>query len=158
MDRAKSANKAVARALGRKGIELEESAVAPCPKVRTGKDSKKPCVRQASQTKTILRVLEMYSDKNKREEEIKNIAKTYKEIEEGIVLPDLRRSQVAVTYTVGKLHGKANGGSELSYNKGVLAITQGIWPCHLQHGEQRYSQPRVGENPQWRRQRCSHHP
>ena len=47
----------------------------------------------------ILRVLEMYSDKNKREEEIKNIAKTYKEIEEGI-LPDLRRSQVAVTYTV----------------------------------------------------------
>jgi len=46
-----------------------------------------------------LRVLEMYSDKNKREEEIKNIAKTYKEIEEGI-LPDLRRSQVAVTYTV----------------------------------------------------------
>ena len=32
----------------------------------------------------ILRVLEMYSDKNKREEEIKNIAKTYKEIENNI--------------------------------------------------------------------------
>ena len=47
----------------------------------------------------ILRVLEMYSDKNKREEEIKNIAKTYKEIENNI-LPDLRRSQVGITYTV----------------------------------------------------------
>ena len=32
MDRAKSANKAVAKALGRKGIELEESAVRAMPK------------------------------------------------------------------------------------------------------------------------------
>ena len=47
----------------------------------------------------ILRVLEMYSDKNKREEEIKNIAKTYKEIESSI-LPDLRRSQVGITYVI----------------------------------------------------------
>ena len=33
----------------------------------------------------ILRVLEMYSDKNKREEEIRNIAKTYKAIEKEIL-------------------------------------------------------------------------
>ena len=39
----------------------------------------------------ILRVLEMYSDKSKREEEIRNIAKTYSEIEDQI-LPSLRRS------------------------------------------------------------------
>jgi Flp pilus assembly protein TadD len=47
----------------------------------------------------ILRVLEMYTDKNKREEEIKNIAKTYKEIEKDI-LPSLRRSQMTVNYNV----------------------------------------------------------
>ena len=47
----------------------------------------------------ILRVLEMYSDKSKREEEIRNIAKTYSEIEETI-LPSLRRSSIAMNYTV----------------------------------------------------------
>jgi Flp pilus assembly protein TadD len=47
----------------------------------------------------ILRVLEMYSDKNKREEEIRNIAKTYNEIEKEI-LPALRRSQLVVSYDV----------------------------------------------------------
>ena len=100
MDRAKSANKAVAKALGRKGIELEESAVRAMPKGEDW-DGFKKAMRASSiaDKDLILRVLEMYSDKNKREEEIKNIAKTYKEIEEGI-LPDLRRSQVAVTYTV----------------------------------------------------------
>ena len=100
MDRAKKANKAVARALGRKGIELEESAVRAMPKGEDWEGFKKAMRASSIADKDlILRVLEMYSDKNKREEEIKNIAKTYKEIEEGI-LPDLRRSQVAVTYTV----------------------------------------------------------
>ena len=100
MDRANSANKAVTKALGRKGIELEEAAVRAMPK---GEDWEG--FRQAMRASNIadkdliLRVLEMYSDKTKREEEIKNIAKTYKEIEEGI-LPGLRRSQVAVTYTI----------------------------------------------------------
>ena len=100
MDRAKSANKAVTKALGRKGIKLEESAVRAMPKGEDW-DGFKKAMRASSiaDKDLILRVLEMYSDKNKREEEIKNIAKTYKEIEEGI-LPDLRRSQVAVTYTV----------------------------------------------------------
>ena len=100
MDRAKSANKAVTKALGRKGIELEESAVRAMPKGEDWEGFKKAMRASSIADKDlILRVLEMYSDKNKREEEIKNIAKTYKEIEEGI-LPDLRRSQVAVTYTV----------------------------------------------------------
>ena len=47
----------------------------------------------------ILRVLSMYSDKNKREEEIRNIAKTYREIEDAI-LPELRRSRLVVSYDV----------------------------------------------------------
>ena len=41
----------------------------------------------------IIRILEMYSDGEKREQEIKNLAATYKEIANDI-LPELRRSQV----------------------------------------------------------------
>ena len=100
MDRANSANKAVTRELGRKKIELDEAAVRAMPKGEDWEGFKK-AMRESdiADKDLILRVLEMYSDKNKREEEIKNIAKTYKEIEDGI-LPDLRRSQVAITYTV----------------------------------------------------------
>jgi Flp pilus assembly protein TadD len=43
----------------------------------------------------ILRVLSMYEDKTKREEEIRNLAETFQVIEEKI-LPDLRRSIVTV--------------------------------------------------------------
>ena len=43
----------------------------------------------------ILRVLEMYSDLSKREEEIKNLAATYVEVADKI-LPQLRRSQITL--------------------------------------------------------------
>lgn len=50
----------------------------------------------------VLRVLEMYPDVTKREEEIKNMAATYKEIAEEI-LPQLRRSELKLNYDrVGK--------------------------------------------------------
>jgi Flp pilus assembly protein TadD len=45
----------------------------------------------------ILRVLEMYSDKTKREEEIKNMAQTYLELKKEI-LPSLRRSEISLKY------------------------------------------------------------
>jgi len=45
----------------------------------------------------ILRVLEMTKDVNKREEDIRNMAKAYKFLEKD-VLPQLRRSQMVVTY------------------------------------------------------------
>ncbi|MBD3638793.1 MAG: hypothetical protein HUJ25_15675 [Crocinitomicaceae bacterium] len=45
----------------------------------------------------ILRVLTMYSDLNQREEEIKKMAKTYRELERDI-LPPLRRTQMIVTW------------------------------------------------------------
>lgn len=45
----------------------------------------------------ILRVLEMTSDLNKREEDIRNMAKTYTFLEKS-VLPQLRRSQMVMTY------------------------------------------------------------
>ena len=100
MDRAKSANKAVTRELGRKKLNLEDEAVRAEPKGEDWEGFKKAMrASDIADKDLILRVLEMYSDKNKREEEIKNIAKTYKEIEDRI-LPDLRRSQVAITYTV----------------------------------------------------------
>ncbi len=100
MKRANSANKAVSRELARKKIDLDEAALRAMPKGEDWEGFKKAMRASAIADKDlILRVLEMYSDKNKREEEIKNIAKTYNEIEERI-LPDLRRSQVAITYTV----------------------------------------------------------
>lgn len=50
----------------------------------------------------VLRVLEMYPDLSKREEEIRNMAATYKEIAEHI-LPQLRRSEMRLNYDrVGK--------------------------------------------------------
>ncbi len=50
----------------------------------------------------VLRVLEMYPDLTKREEEIKNMAATYKEIADHI-LPQLRRSEVKLNYQrIGK--------------------------------------------------------
>lgn len=45
----------------------------------------------------VLRVLQMYSDLNQREEEIKKMAQTYRELERDI-LPPLRRCQMIVTW------------------------------------------------------------
>lgn len=47
----------------------------------------------------ILRILGMYSDVTKREEEIKNLAATYVEVEEKI-LPELRRSMMTLNYDI----------------------------------------------------------
>ena len=45
----------------------------------------------------IIRILEMYSDGEKREQEIKNLASTYKEIA-NVILPELRRSQIQFNF------------------------------------------------------------
>jgi len=45
----------------------------------------------------IIRILEMYSDVNEREKEIKNLSKTYTEIADQI-LPKLRRSEILLSY------------------------------------------------------------
>lgn len=47
----------------------------------------------------VIRVLEMYPDVSKREQEIKNMAATYKEIAEKI-LPALRRSELKLNYQI----------------------------------------------------------
>ena len=100
LERAESANAAVARLLSRSKIEVEEGFYGNNPK---GEDWEGfQSLMRASDIEDkdlILRVLSMYNDKNRREEEIKNIAKTYKEIEKEI-LPALRRSMITLHYDV----------------------------------------------------------
>ena len=99
-DRANSAAASVTREMKRKKLTADEAFYDLVPKGEDWQGFKS--LMQASDIEDknlILRVLEMYSDKNKREEEIRNIAKTYKAIEKEI-LPALRRSQVVVSYDV----------------------------------------------------------
>lgn len=100
-ERAESANSVVMKEMKRKKILPEgEGFFVNTPKGEDWEGFKE--LMQASDIEDknlILRVLEQYSDKTKREQEIKNISKTYKEIEKDI-LPALRRSQITVTYTV----------------------------------------------------------
>ena len=99
-ERAESANAAVANLLKRAKIEVEDGFYGNNPK---GEDWEGfQSLMRASDIEDkdlILRVLSMYSDKNRREEEIKNIAKTYKEIEKEI-LPALRRSMITLHYDI----------------------------------------------------------
>ena len=99
-DRANSAAASLTREMKRKKLTADEAFYDLVPKGEDWQGFKS--LMQASDIEDknlILRVLEMYSDKNKREEEIRNIAKTYKAIEKEI-LPALRRSQVVVSYDV----------------------------------------------------------
>lgn len=99
-DRANSAAASMTREMKRKKLTADEAFYDLVPKGEDWQGFKS--LMQASDIEDknlILRVLEMYSDKNKREEEIRNIAKTYKAIEKEI-LPELRRSQMVVSYDV----------------------------------------------------------
>jgi len=100
MERAESANAAVAKLLKRAKIDVEEGFFGNNPKGEDWAGFQELMRASDIEDKDlILRVLSMYSDKNRREEEIKNIAKTYKEIEKEI-LPALRRSMIIVNYDI----------------------------------------------------------
>lgn len=99
-ERAVSASEAFARAARKKDLSLEDNFFANVPKGEDWNGFK--TLMKASNIPDkdlILRVLEMYTDNNKREEEIRNIAQTYKIIADDI-LPQLRRSQLVVSYDV----------------------------------------------------------
>ena len=99
-DRANSAYNALQRELRRARIKLGNDFANLVAKGEDWDGFKK--LMQASDIADkdlIIRVLEMYADNNKREEEIRNIAKTYEEIEDRI-LPSLRRSTISLDYTV----------------------------------------------------------
>lgn len=99
-ERAESASAAFAQEAKRRKFETVEGFFQLVPKGEDW-DGFKSLVSASSiaDKDLILRVLSMYTDKNKREEEIRNIAKTYKQIEE-TVLPELRRSRMVVSYEV----------------------------------------------------------
>lgn len=96
-NRASSAASAVDRMMSRR--KIDDSAEGFYNKMGKGEDwdgFKK--AMQASDIKDknlILRVLEMYEDNIKREEEIRNLAETFEVIQEEI-LPNLRRSELTV--------------------------------------------------------------
>lgn len=101
-ERAEAANKVIAAEMKRLKMVVEnpEAFFVNVPKGEDWEGFKN--LMQASNIEDknlIMRVLEMYTDKDKREQEIKNIAKTYKEIEKEI-LPSLRRSTIEVNYNV----------------------------------------------------------
>ena len=99
-DRAKSAQKALMSELKSKKVETAEDFYTLMAKGEDWDGFKRlMSASNIADKDLILRVLEMYSDKTKREQEIRNIAKTYSEIEDQI-LPSLRRSSIAMNYTV----------------------------------------------------------
>lgn len=105
-DRAKSAMAWIKGELKRNKIKADSTAsfYAMNPRGEDWDGFKR--AMQASTTvpdkELVLRVLEMYPDLTKREEEIRNMAATYKEIAEEI-LPQLRRSEMRLNYDrVGK--------------------------------------------------------
>lgn len=99
-DRANAAADAITREMKRSKLTADDAFYALQPKGEDWDGFKQLMQASSIEDKNlILRVLEMYSDKNKREEEIRNIAKTYKEIEKD-VLPALRRSQIVMGYDV----------------------------------------------------------
>jgi len=99
-DRAESAQKALMSELKSKKVETAEGFYKLMAKGEDWDGFKRlMSASNIADKDLILRVLEMYSDKSKREQEIRNIAKTYSEIEDQI-LPSLRRSSIAMNYTV----------------------------------------------------------
>jgi len=99
-NRTESAQKALMKELKRKKIETADGFYTLMAKGEDWNGFKNLMnASDIADKDLILRVLEMYSDKSKREEEIRNIAKTYSEIEDQI-LPSLRRSEIAMNYTV----------------------------------------------------------
>ena len=100
-DRAASAAKAVSQLMKREDMEFdEESFFNLMPKGEDWEGFKEKMeASDIADKDLILRILEMYSDKSKREEEIRNLAATYTELKEKI-LPGLRRSQITINYDI----------------------------------------------------------
>ncbi len=101
-ERAASGDKAIQKLIKKAGmvVETTDGFFVEIPKGEDWDGFKK--LMQASNIEDqnlILRVLEMETDKAKREREIRNMAKTYREIE-NTILPQLRRTVVTVKYDV----------------------------------------------------------
>ncbi len=100
-DRAKSAQRAVSNLMRKHKMKFDADAFFQLkPKGEDWEGFKqKMKASDITDKELILRILEMYSDNTKREQEIRNLAATYEEIADKI-LPELRRSQITVSYEI----------------------------------------------------------
>lgn len=99
-ERAESANAIIKAEIKKRKIEFADGFFKNTPKGEDWEGFKSKMQASSIEDKNlILRVLEMYTDLNKREQEIKNLAATYVEIQKEI-LPALRRSQMSLMYDV----------------------------------------------------------
>jgi Flp pilus assembly protein TadD len=100
-DRANSAKRAVSDIMKKNKVKFDaDKFFTLSPKGEDWEGFKK--AMQASEIadkQLILRILEMYNDNSKREQEIRNLAATFVEISDRI-LPDLRRSEISVNYEI----------------------------------------------------------
>jgi len=95
-----SASRVVKRAFGKAKLSVEEDKYNFIPKGEDWLGFKEMMQASSiSDKELILRILSMYTDLNKREKEIRNLAATYTEISEKI-LPELRRSQITINYQI----------------------------------------------------------
>lgn len=97
-DRAKTAHKVVGKELKKNKVEHAEDF---CQEMGKGEDwdgfKQKMEASDIKDKDLIIRILQMYSDPAKREQEIKNLAATYKVVANEI-LPQLRRTQIHLKY------------------------------------------------------------
>lgn len=99
-DRATSASKVVANELKKRKIKVEDGFYNLNGKGEDWAGFQKAMeASDIADKELILRILNMYNDVTKREEEIRNLAATYNEIADKI-LPDLRRSQMTLNYEI----------------------------------------------------------
>jgi len=100
VDRAESAKRAISNIMKNRKVNSADGFFKLDPK---GEDwagfKEKMQASDIADKALILRILEMYSDVTKREQEIKNLAATYVEVAEKI-LPELRRSQISINYDI----------------------------------------------------------
>src|SRR5690554_4090325 len=100
VDRAESAKRAISNIMKNRKVNSADGFFKLDPK---GEDwagfKEKMQASDIADKALILRILEMYSDVTKREQEIKNLAATYEEVAEKI-LPELRRSQISINYDI----------------------------------------------------------
>lgn len=100
-DRAESAQRAVSNVMRKHKMKFDTDAFFDLkPKGEDWEGFKQKMKASDIKDKDlILRILEMYNDNAQREQEIRNLAATYIEIADKI-LPDLRRSQITVSYEI----------------------------------------------------------
>ena len=128
-ERAESAMKSISRLMDKAKVEYDKNSFFNL--VPKGEDwlgfKEKMEASDIADKELILRILEMYSDVTKREEEIRNLAATYTEVADKI-LPELRRSQITVNYDIV---GKSD--------EEIIALARGANPDTLTLEEMLYA-------------------